>query len=201
MTPVNQTTEVGGGLPPTSVEHSAADTTVRVWDPLVRFIHWSLVVAFFIAWMTGDEAQDLHEAAGYAIIVLVVARIVWGIVGTTHARFTDFVYHPLVVIRHLADAVRFHSKRFLGHNPAGGAMIVTLLVMLSLICVSGFAMTTDAFWGIRWVEEVHEVAVNLTLVLIGLHLAGVCAASFEHRENLVRAMITGRKFLKKDGQE
>jgi cytochrome b len=200
MTPVNQTTEVGGGLPPTLVEPSATDTTVRVWDPLVRFIHWSLVAAFLVAWITGDEAQDLHEATGYAIIVLVVVRIVWGIFGTTHARFTDFVYHPSAVIRHLADTIRFRSKRFLGHNPAGGAMIVTLLVMLSLICASGFAMTTDAFWGIRWVEEIHELAVNLTLVLIGLHLAGVGAASFEHRENLVRAMITGRKFVRKGGQ-
>ena len=193
MDPVKTAVEAGGGVPPAAAEPADGTQTIRVWDPVIRLFHWTLVAAFVIAWMTGDEVQRLHEAAGYIIVGLVAARIVWGIVGTSHARFSDFVYRPSAVFRHLADALRFRSKRYLGHNPAGGAMIIALLVMLSLICASGYAMTTDAFWGIAWVKDVHETAVNLTLVLIGLHLVGVGTASLEHRENLVRAMITGRK--------
>jgi len=188
-----ETAGTGGLVPPVQAGPAGTQRTVRVWDPLVRLFHWSLVAAFVIAWATGDEWQSVHETAGYAIAALLAVRIVWGLVGTTHARFSDFVYRPTTVVRYLLDTARLRARRYLGHNPAGGAMVVTLLVMLSVICGSGFLMTTDAFWGVDWVEEVHETAVNLTLVLIGLHLVGVFAASLEHRENLVRAMITGRK--------
>ena len=85
------------------------------------------------------------------------------------------------------------AKRYVGHNPAGGAMVIALLAMLSATCATGVMMTTDAFWGVEWVEAAHEAAVNVMLILIGLHLAGVAAASIERRENLVRAMFTGRK--------
>lgn len=181
----------GGDAPPAS--SGSAPRTIRVWDPLVRLFHWALVAAFAIAWATGDELQTVHEIAGYTIAGLVAFRVAWGLVGSTHARFTDFVRSPAAVARYLVDTARLRARRYLGHNPAGGAMILALLVMLAVICATGFLMTTDAFWGVEWVEETHEVAVNLTLVLIGLHLAGVAVASFEHRENLVRAMITGRK--------
>lgn len=183
----------GGDAPPGSSGPAAAAPTVKVWDPLVRVFHWSLVIAFVVAWATGDELQRVHEIAGYTIAGLVAFRIVWGLVGSTHARFTDFVRSPAAVARYLLNTARLRARRYLGHNPAGGAMILALLVMLAVICTTGFLMTTDAFWGVEWVEETHEVAVNLTLVLIGLHLAGVAVASIEHRENLVRAMITGRK--------
>lgn len=167
--------------------------TVRVWDPLVRLFHWSLVVAFVVAWLTGDELDRVHEIAGYTIAGLVGFRVVWGLLGPVHARFTDFVYRPSTVFGYLIDTIRFRAKRHLGHNPAGGAMVIALLVMLAATAGTGILMTTDAYWGVEWVEEVHEVAANLMLVLVGLHLAGVFVASVEHRENLVRAMFTGRK--------
>ena len=94
---------------------------------------------------------------------------------------------------YLRDTARLRAKRYLGHNPAGGAMIVALLVMLSIIGATGFMMTTDAFWGVAWVQDAHETAVSLTLGLVVLHILGVIVASYEHGENLVRAMITGRK--------
>ena len=187
------TVEAGGNPPPAPVVDAGQDRTVRVWDPLVRLFHWSLVVAFVLAWATAEESRSLHETIGYVIIGLLAFRLVWGVVGSTHARFTDFVHHPATVIGYLGDAIRFKARRYIGHNPAGGAMVVALLVMISTICATGFMMTTDAFWGIEWVREVHEVAVNLTIVLIGLHLAGVFFASVEHKENLVKAMVTGRK--------
>lgn len=167
--------------------------TVKVWDPLVRIFHWSLVAAFIVAWLTGDELEGVHIATGYVIMGLVAFRLVWGVVGSRHARFTDFVRSPRTVLAFLKDTVRFRAKRYLGHNPAGGAMVVALLLTLSAICATGFMMTTDMFWGVEWVEEVHEAAASLTLALVGLHLAGVAVASFEHRENLVRSMVSGRK--------
>jgi cytochrome b len=85
------------------------------------------------------------------------------------------------------------AKRYLGHNPAGGVMVVALLLAISGIATTGYMMTTDAYWGVEWVEEAHGTLVNLTLALIGLHIAGVILASIEHKENLARAMITGRK--------
>lgn len=187
----------GGVLPPASSGHTGEPRTVKVWDPLVRIFHWSLVAAFVTAWATGDELQKVHEIAGYTIAGLLVFRVVWGLLGSTHARFTDFVRQPSVVAGYLADTARLRARRYLGHNPAGGAMILALLVMLSVICATGIMMTTDAFWGVEWVEETHEIVVNLTLVLVGLHLAGVAIASFEHRENLVAAMVTGRKRVDK----
>jgi cytochrome b len=171
----------------------ARPATAPVWDPLVRIFHWSLVIAFTVAWLSGEELRGVHLIAGYAIVGLVAFRLVWGVIGATHARFSDFVYRPRRVIGYLMDAVRMRAKRYVGHNPAGGAMVIALLAMLTATCATGVMMTTDAYWGVKWVEEAHETAVNLTLVLIGLHLAGVAAASFEHRENLVRAMFTGRK--------
>lgn len=167
--------------------------TVRVWDPLVRLFHWSLIAAFAVAWLTGDELQRLHVAAGYVIVGLVAFRLLWGLVGTAHARFSDFVRRPSVVIGHLIDTMNLRAKRYIGHNPAGGAMVIALLAMLAATCATGVMMTTKTFWGVEWVEEAHEGAANLTLILVGLHLAGVVTASVQHRENLVAAMITGRK--------
>lgn len=167
--------------------------TVKVWDPLVRIFHWALVATFIIAWITGDELEGAHIATGYTIMALVAFRLLWGIIGTKHARFGDFVFSPQTILAFLRDMLHFRARRYLGHNPAGGAMVVALLLMLSAICATGYMMTTDMFWGVEWVEEVHEAAASLTLALVGLHLAGVAFASVEHRENLVRSMITGRK--------
>jgi len=193
MSVFNEKAVAGGAKPPATATEPGAGSTVRVWDPVVRLFHWSLVVAFVVAWLTGDEMKTVHEAAGYTIVGLLGVRILWGFVGSTHARFTDFVYRPSTVVAYLLDTARLRAKRYVGHNPAGGAMVLALLLMLAATAATGIMMTTDAFWGVGWVEEAHEIVANLTVVLVGLHLAGVLAASAEHRENLVRAMITGRK--------
>jgi len=191
---VEREAAAGDAHPPASTGASSdASRTVKVWDPLVRLFHWSLVAAFVTAWLSGEELRSLHLAAGYTIVGLLGVRVVWGFVGTAHARFGDFVHRPSVVVAHLLDAARFRARRYLGHNPAGGAMVLALMVMLAATCVTGIMMTTDAYWGVRWVGEAHELAANLAIVLVGLHLVGVFAASVEHRENLVKAMVTGRK--------
>lgn len=184
MSIVNHTIEAGGATPP---------ATVKVWDLFVRVFHWSLATLFVVAYATGDEIEKVHIAAGYTIAALLALRIVWGVVGPRHARFESFVRSPRDVLAYLRDVALLRAPRYIGHNPAGGAMILALLAMLAGTCATGLMMTTDAYWGAKWVEEVHEVLANLTVGLIALHVLGVLAASFEHGENLVKAMVTGRK--------
>lgn len=174
----------GGQVPPGEV---------RVWDPFTRTFHWSLVVLFAFAFVTGDEWDRPHEIAGYIIAALIAARLVWGIAGPRHARFTSFVRSPRETLSFIADTIRLKAKRYIGHNPAGGAMVIALLAAVGTIVATGIMMTSDAYWGVRWVKELHEGAAFATLGLIGAHIAGVVVASFEHRENLVRSMLTGRK--------
>ncbi len=188
------------GLAPEPVER------VRVWDPLVRYFHWALVAGFAIAYLVGDEVLGLHVWVGYLVLALIAVRLVWGVIGTRHARFTDFVRGPRQVLAYLNDVLHFRAKRYLGHNPAGGAMAIILLLAVTATGVSGVALYgtqesagpwasmsgLSAFWG-GALKEVHEFFANLTLVLIVMHVAGVLFASLKHRENLIGGMISGYK--------
>jgi cytochrome b len=166
---------------------------VQVWDPFVRVFHWSLVLLVGLAFLTGDEIEWLHLAGGYAIVALLAARLVWGFVGPRHARFSQFVRPPRATMAYPRQAIRFRAPRYLGHTPAGGAMVVALLLLLGGVLITGLLMTTDAYWGSKTLEIVHKTLAYVLLGLVGLHVAGVAFSSFAHRENLVRAMITGRK--------
>jgi cytochrome b len=184
MSAANSAIEAGGVTPP---------ATVKVWDPFVRVFHWTLLTLFVIAFVTGDEVESVHAAAGYGIAILLALRLVWGVIGPRYARFSSFVRSPRQVLAYLRDVASFKAPRHLGHNPAGGAMILALLAALIGTAVTGYMMTTQAYWGAEWVEQVHEALANGTLVLAGLHVLGVLASSLLHRENLVKAMWTGRK--------
>ena len=168
---------------------------IRVWDLPTRLFHWLLAASFAGAWLTADSERwiNVHTTLGYAFAGLIAFRLVWGLVGPRYARFSSFVRGPGAVKRYLLSLLTLRPEHHVGHNPAGGAMVIALLLMLGVITGTGHLMTTDAFWGVKWVEELHELAANLTLGLIALHVLGVLVASFEHGENLVRAMITGRK--------
>jgi len=186
--------------------------TVKVWDPLVRIFHWSLVTAFAVAWLTAeDDFADLHTTAGYLIMGLVAFRLVWGVIGTRHARFTSFVRSPGAALAYLKDLALFRGKAYVGHNPAAAWMVIALLVSLTLTGVSGMMLYgADEGQGPMAavmapyhdledpLEEAHEVLAGFTLFLVGLHLAGILASSFVHRENLIRAMVTGRKEVHMD---
>lgn len=171
---------------------TAASPMLRVWDPFVRVFHWSAVALFAAAFLSPDQ-KSIHEPIGYVLLALVVARILWGVVGSRHARFTSFVSSPATVLAYLRDLRYGRAERHLGHNPAGGAMIVLLLGMLVVCAGSGWMSETDRWFGVPWVSHLHHISAKLLLVLIGLHVTGVIASSLLHRENLVRAMVTGRK--------
>lgn len=175
---------------------AACETTVPVWDRFIRSFHWSLVSLVAVAFLTTDDARWLHEFAGYAVLVLLAVRFVWGVVGTRHALFVSFIAGPRAVLRYLQLVRRGRAPRYLGHNPAGGAMIVALLLLLGVVAGSGWLSETDAYFGVPWIDHLHHISAHLLLVLIGLHLAGVIVTSWLHGENLVLAMFTGRKVLR-----
>lgn len=187
---------------------------IKVWDPLVRFFHWSLVSAFSIAYITGEDFITIHSWAGYLILILLGIRFIWGFIGTPYARFSDFIYSPKNVIQFLKDTLRLSARRYLGHNPAGGAMVFLLMISLLITTVSGVILLGAeeltgpvAHWftqtGGIWadiMEEVHEFFANFTLLLVFIHIAGVLVESLIHKENLVSAMITGFKDKKTNSE-
>ena len=187
---------------------------VRVWDPVVRAFHWSLVAAFAIAWLSADEGQPVHEVAGYTIAGLIAFRLAWGMIGGRYARFSQFVKGPGSTLTYLRTMLRGAERRHIGHNPAGAAMIVALLLSLSGTALTGWLSADPALVAMlpdmprivtpAWaddgreeeeetLEDLHEVLANLSLFLVALHVGGVLLSSLRHRENLVHAMVTGRK--------
>ena len=179
-------------------------STVKAWDPLVRVFHWSLVFFFLLAFVTEDDWMNLHVWAGYAASMLIGFRLLWGLIGTRNARFLTFVKSPAVVKRHLRDMLSLKPPHYLGHNPVAAVMVVALLVSITLVAFSGMVLIASEgqgplagtlFAGLNGeaMEEIHEFFANFTLLLVFAHVAGVVVSSFMEGENLVRAMVTGRK--------
>lgn len=166
---------------------------IPVWDLFVRVFHWSLVVCIGVAWFTSDDVQTLHTVVGYIAGGLVAGRVIWGFVGSKYARFSQFVRSPEIVIQYLKSIASHREQRYLGHNPAGGAMIIALILAVSVTCITGWMMTTDAFWGVSWVQKLHDFAAKGILLMVLIHVIGVVVASVRHRENLPLAMLSGRK--------
>jgi cytochrome b len=217
------------------VKEMQSATRIAVWDPVLRCGHWLLVVAFGVAYLTaeteGGGAELVHAWAGYIVGVIFALRVLWGFIGAQRARFRDFVYGPVTTVRYLADLLRGRARRYLGHSPAGGAMVVLLLLSLAATVVTGLIAYGDRGKGpladtgtplvaAAYADEdedgprrrlemrdgqdgesalgqVHSTLANMTLALVILHVIGVGLASVVHRENLVLAMIDGRK--RRDG--
>ena len=200
--------------------------SIKVWDIAVRVFHWSLALAFTVAWLS-EDLEDLHVIAGYTVLGLISFRVVWGFIGPKYARFSNFVYSPAEIRQYMKDLMRANPKHYLGHNPAGGAMVIMLLVCLFGATLTGLKLygveghgplaqsettyniaainpvsnayadddkdkkkesPTEEFW-----EETHEVFSNISLFLVIFHILGVLFSSMIENENLVKAMITGRK--------
>ncbi|HSG57515.1 MAG TPA: cytochrome b/b6 domain-containing protein [Paracoccaceae bacterium] len=166
---------------------------VRVWDPLIRVFHWGLVTSFAVAWVSAEYWDDLHETAGYVAASLIAVRLVWGLVGPRYARFTQLIKGSKAITGYIRAMIDGSERRYIGHNPAGAAMIVLLILGMLGTAGSGWMMTLPEYSHVRWVKDLHEVMANGMLFLVALHVGGVVLASWRHGENLARAMVTGRK--------
>lgn len=210
--------------------------TVSVWDPFVRLFHWALVAGVIVQLITAETSQAIHVPVGYALFLLLLARVIWGLIGSRHARFVDFVYPPGVILGYLKGLVTRTPKHYLGHNPAGGAMVCLLLLVMLLTTTTGlkahnalgrgpmarvftgsvtlaqangdedhnddddsrdgwqrrdFSSAEAHFW-----KEIHEGLVALLILLVVIHIGGVIVSSILHKENLILAMINGKKPLR-----
>lgn len=176
-----------------AAESAAGTRPILVWDAPVRVFHWLMVLSFAGAYLSAESERWrlLHVTLGYTMAGLVAFRIVWGVLGTRYARFSTFVRGPRAVARYVGAMLRGEPEHHTGHNPAGALAILALLALTVAIAASGWTTYNDLAG--EWVAEAHEVAANLMLLVVGVHIAGVVVASWLHRENLVRAMVTGRK--------
>lgn len=168
-------------------------TTILVWDAPVRVFHWLMVLSFAGAYLTAESERWrlVHVSLGYTMAGLLGFRILWGLVGTTYARFSSFVRGPAAVARYVSSLLSGKPEHHVGHNPAGAVAIVLLLLLSSILVASGWTIYNDL--GGHLMEELHEGAAGLMLAVVGVHLAGVATASWLHGENLARAMVTGKK--------
>ncbi len=168
-------------------------TQIRVWDAPTRVFHWLLVFSFAGAYLTSESERWslVHITLGYTLGGLIAFRLIWGFVGTRYARFTSFVKGPSEVLQYAKSMATLKPKHFVGHNPLGAVAIVLLIVSGIAIVVTGYAAFNEI--GGEWVAELHEIASHIMLILVGIHIVGVIAASWLHKENLARAMVNGFK--------
>lgn len=172
---------------------STSNRSRLIWDLPTRVFHWALAGSFLGAYLLAEEdgSRNLHVMFGYTVAGLLVFRLLWGFVGTTHARFRDFAYGPRAVIAYLRDLIQGRARDYDGHNPAGSWAIYALLALAAATALTGW-LNYNQFGGEAF-EEIHEVLANTWLVMVVVHVAGVVVSSLAHRRNLVLAMITGRR--------
>jgi cytochrome b len=166
---------------------------LKVWDPVVRIFHWCLVAAFIANAFFTRTGKPVHEWVGYGVAALIALRLIWGLVGTRHARFTDFPPSVSQAIGQMQEMATGRRHVHAGHSPLGAWMIYNLLVTIIAVAVTGYMQTTLPFFGVKWVESAHELFVNWAEVSIVLHVGAVIVESRRLRVNLVRAMVTGYK--------
>jgi cytochrome b len=170
-----------------------SETQIRVWDPVVRVFHWAVVAGCLLNLAVFTDGKGAHRWIGYGVAVALIVRVVWGFIGTRHARFADFVPRPAALVTYLKALAHGQESRFIGHNPAGAVMMLVLMALLAAVSLTGWLLTLDANFGNEALEDLHGALANSILVFAGLHVAAALFESWKHGENLVRSMITGRK--------
>ena len=172
-----------------------ARTRIFVWDLPVRLFHWLLALSFAAAFLTAESERyrDVHVLLGYTVLGLVAFRVLWAFVGTRYARLSSFAFGPGAVVAYLKSLLSFRPLHYVGHNPAGSWVIYGLVLLALVTGAAGYATYNDI--GGHWLEDFHEGAANVMLTLVFVHIAGVFASSLIHRENLVKAMVTGYKWI------
>jgi cytochrome b len=172
---------------------STLSAPVKVWDPFVRLFHWSLVSCVLLNQFVLEEGEAPHEWAGYIASALVLARVVWGFIGSQHARFADFFPTPARLGRHFSALRQGRHPSYTGHNPLGALMMLTLMAIVLALGVTGWMQTSDRYFGEEWLMELHEWLAHGLLIAAGLHAAAAIVMGRIERVNLVRAMVTGVK--------
>jgi len=165
----------------------------KVWDPLIRIFHWSLVISFGIAWISSEGFDSLHMWSGYVAGALIAFRLFWGLIGPRYARFTQFIKGPGTTISYMKAMVSGDEKRYVGHNPAGGAMVIALIVTLGITVWTGWLTTLPQYENNTLVSDAHGFITSALMLLVVVHVAGVVLASMRHKENLAKAMVNGVK--------
>jgi len=177
----------------TDTDTDTDTATVKVWDWPVRVFHWTLAASVIGAFVTGEseDFERLHQTLGWVAAGLIAFRVVWGLVGTRYARFTEFVRPPKAVWAYVKSLRSDQPQHFVGHNPVGAVAVIVLMGLTALsVCTGWLALADDAA---EWVEEAHEIAANTLITLVLVHVIGVLWSSRTHGENLLKAMLTGRK--------
>lgn len=185
--------------------------TVTVWDLPTRLFHWTLVALMIFQWLTAEfgSAMDWHVWGGYAILALVLFRLIWGFVGSDTVRFRDFVRGPGAALGYVKALLRGETPLYLGHNPMGGWSIVAMLVLLLVQAGTGLFANDDITiegplyaWVSKgtsdWLTAIHKFNFNLLLLVIAVHISAVLFYLFVKRENLIHPMLSGRKHLPPD---
>lgn len=162
---------------------------VLTWDPLVRLTHWSIAFLILLNGAVLDDDGQPHVWVGYAVLGLVAARLLWGLVGPARARFASFPPSLSAARLHVDEVMRGRERRHASHNPLGALMAYNLWATLLAICGTGLMMESVAFFGVEWVEEAHEALFGWLMISVGLHVAGVTLESILSERNLVRAMV------------
>ena len=185
---------------------------VRVWDFPLRAFHWTLVTLVLLSWASRElDLMELHRSSGYGVLVLVLFRLIWGFVGTRHARFADFVRPPSAMRAYIRETARGGVRRFLGHNPAGGWSVMAMLACLAVQAVTGLFLTDDVLFDAPFhgtlsektthaLKKLHDANFTVLLILVGLHLAAIAFYRFVKREDLVRPMVDGVKWVPMESQ-
>lgn len=181
------------GAPATAPLETVGPKPVRVWDRFVRVFHWSLVACVLLNVTWVDDGKTLHRVLGYVASGLVAARVAWGFIGPRHASFAEFWPTRASLAEHLRGVLAGSAPVHEGHNPLGALMMLTLMVSVVASGVTGHLQTTDAFWGVAWLQDLHDALATTLIAAAGLHAAAALVMGRLERVRLVRAMVTGVK--------
>lgn len=165
----------------------------RIWDPLLRFFHWSVALAFLLNFVVLEEGETAHRWVGYYVLCALAIRVIWGFLGPKNARFKDFMPTPSSLKQHINHLKNKQLESSSSHTPLGGLMIFALLFGLLFTGLSGWMMGLDMFWGEEWVEEFHELMAGAVMTLVVVHVAAVSFFSYAGPSNLIKQMITGKR--------
>ena len=173
--------------------------TQPVWSLGVRLLHWTLAASMIASFVTHEGGGRVHENTGYVALAAAGLRVLLGFFAGGYWRFSQFVRGARATLAYAQAVWRHRERHYLGHNPLGGWMVLALLADAMATGVTGWLFTTDRFWGVQWLEQLHGALGQALLPLLALHIAGVIFTSLRQRENLVAAMLHGRKRVHKAG--